>query len=70
MGARDQYVLVEDFGWYLLILADVAKTKTTHGATVATQFLDIAVRVAQVVLLHYAICVLELTVCVFVYMCV
>jgi len=49
MGQRDQYSLVEDFGWYLLILADLAKYKhSIHASEVANQILDVTLRVPQV----------------------
>eukprot|EP00927_Polykrikos_kofoidii_P073534 TRINITY_DN6956_c0_g1_i1.p1 TRINITY_DN6956_c0_g1~~TRINITY_DN6956_c0_g1_i1.p1 ORF type:complete len:1101 (+),score=233.56 TRINITY_DN6956_c0_g1_i1:113-3304(+) len=49
MGSRDRYALVEDFPWYLLILADIARNlDSEHAATVAEQFTDITVRVPQV----------------------
>eukprot|EP00411_Alexandrium_monilatum_P080459 CAMPEP_0175631360 /NCGR_PEP_ID=MMETSP0096-20121207/73475_1 /TAXON_ID=311494 /ORGANISM="Alexandrium monilatum, Strain CCMP3105" /LENGTH=1032 /DNA_ID=CAMNT_0016936787 /DNA_START=100 /DNA_END=3199 /DNA_ORIENTATION=- len=40
MGARDHYALVEEFEWYLVVLADAAKA--------AAQFSDLAARVVQV----------------------
>jgi len=49
MGGRDRYALVEDFPWYLLVLAELARnTETAHAAEIAEQFVDISVRVAQV----------------------
>jgi len=49
MGARDRYALVEDFAWYLLILAEIGRNMdSAHAATVAQQFVDVCVRVPQV----------------------
>jgi len=49
MGSRDRYALVEDFAGYLLVLAEIAKNKSScHAAEVASQFIDICVRVPQV----------------------
>ncbi|CAD7938304.1 unnamed protein product [Amoebophrya sp. A25] len=49
MGEQDQYALVEDFGWYVLTLADIAKKKhSVHGQTVADQFADVCARVEGV----------------------
>lgn len=49
MGARDRYALVEDFAWYLLVLADISRNvESEHSAEVAEQFTDITVRVAAV----------------------
>eukprot|EP00397_Hematodinium_sp_SG-2012_P008180 GEMP01008235.1.p1 GENE.GEMP01008235.1~~GEMP01008235.1.p1 ORF type:complete len:958 (+),score=224.44 GEMP01008235.1:131-3004(+) len=49
MGRRDQYSIIENFGWYLLILADLAKyTHSVHAEEVGRQLLDITIRVPQV----------------------
>jgi len=49
MGARDRYALLEDFAWYLLILAEVARNlDSAHAGQVAEQMIDIAARVEQV----------------------
>merc|ERR1719265_2890670 len=49
MGVRDTYALLEDFAWYLLILAELAaNVSTTHGDEIATQMIDICVRVPLV----------------------
>ena len=49
MGEADQYALVEDFGWYLLTLAELAKRKhAPHLQAVADQFADVAARVEAV----------------------
>jgi len=49
MGARDRYALLEDFAWYLLILAELAgSVDTVHGAEIAEQMIDISARVAAV----------------------
>lgn len=49
MGSRDCYALVEDFAWYLLVLADISRTlDSQHADEVAEQFTDIIVRVAGV----------------------
>lgn len=49
IGARDRYSLVEDFAWYLLVLADISRNlDSCYSAMVADQFTDVSVRVAQV----------------------
>ncbi|CAD7927303.1 unnamed protein product [Amoebophrya sp. A120] len=49
MGEQEQYELVEDFGWYILTLADIAKKKhSEHSQLVADQFCDICARVEGV----------------------
>ncbi|CAK0873041.1 unnamed protein product [Prorocentrum cordatum] len=53
MGGRDRYALVEDFAWYLLVLADISRSlDSAHSSQtclqVAEQFTDIAARVPQV----------------------
>lgn len=49
MGAKDRYALVEDFPWYLFVLADMARSvDSTFGSQVADQFQDIALRVPGV----------------------
>eukprot|EP00929_Paragymnodinium_shiwhaense_P048254 TRINITY_DN24421_c0_g1_i1.p1 TRINITY_DN24421_c0_g1~~TRINITY_DN24421_c0_g1_i1.p1 ORF type:complete len:1074 (+),score=312.77 TRINITY_DN24421_c0_g1_i1:150-3371(+) len=49
MGERDRYALVEDFPWYLLVLAEMARNQdSTHAKQVAEQFVDITVRVSGV----------------------
>jgi len=49
MGARDRYALLEDFAWYLLILAEIARNiDTAHADMVADQMIDIVVRVPLV----------------------
>jgi len=49
MGGRDVYALVEDFPWYLEILAAIARTSdSSHAGQIAEQFTDIIVRVEQV----------------------
>lgn len=49
MGARDRYALVEDFPWYLLVLAEMARNvESAHASQVAEQLVDISARVAQV----------------------
>eukprot|EP00931_Biecheleriopsis_adriatica_P101381 TRINITY_DN76532_c0_g1_i1.p1 TRINITY_DN76532_c0_g1~~TRINITY_DN76532_c0_g1_i1.p1 ORF type:complete len:1040 (-),score=270.14 TRINITY_DN76532_c0_g1_i1:195-3314(-) len=49
MGSRNQYALVEDFAWYLLILGEISRNmESSYSATVAEQFVDICVRVPQV----------------------
>lgn len=49
MGARDQYALLEDFAWYLLILAEIAgNVDTIHADQIAEQMIDITVRVSLV----------------------
>ncbi|CAJ1376597.1 unnamed protein product [Effrenium voratum] len=49
MGARDQYALVEDFAWYLLILGEISRNmESSYSTTVAEQFVDICVRVPAV----------------------
>eukprot|EP00403_Amphidinium_massartii_P006748 CAMPEP_0178383736 /NCGR_PEP_ID=MMETSP0689_2-20121128/7152_1 /TAXON_ID=160604 /ORGANISM="Amphidinium massartii, Strain CS-259" /LENGTH=990 /DNA_ID=CAMNT_0020003959 /DNA_START=114 /DNA_END=3084 /DNA_ORIENTATION=+ len=49
MASRDRYALVEDFAWYLLVLAEMARqVDSSHGAQIAEQFVDISVRVAGV----------------------
>jgi len=49
MGVRDRYALVEDFAWYLLVLADMSRSvDSVHAGEIAEQFTDITVRVAQV----------------------
>jgi AP-3 complex subunit delta-1 len=49
MGARDRYALLEDFAWYLLILAEIARNlDSAHANLVAEQMIDISVRVPLV----------------------
>lgn len=49
MGARDRYALIEDFAWYLIVLADMARSiDSAHAHLVAEQFVDITVRVEGV----------------------
>lgn len=49
MGARDRYALVEDFAWYLFVLADLSRNlNSVHAGHVAEQFVDVALRVPQV----------------------
>lgn len=49
MGARDCYALVEDFAWYLVVLADMARSiDSVHAQQVAEQFADVTVRVEGV----------------------
>lgn len=49
IGSRDKYALVEDFDWYLFVLAEIARNPDTeHAAKAASQFSDVAARVVQV----------------------
>jgi len=49
MGGRDRYALLEDFAWYLLILAEIARNlDSVHATLVSEQMIDITVRVTQV----------------------
>lgn len=49
IGCRDCYALVEDFAWYLLVLAEIARNPdSVHAARAASQFSDVAARVVQV----------------------
>mmetsp|Transcript_96578 Transcript_96578/g.288294 ORF Transcript_96578/g.288294 Transcript_96578/m.288294 type:complete len:1059 (+) Transcript_96578:137-3313(+) len=49
MGARDHYALVEEFEWYLVVLAEIARSPdSVHAAKAAAQFSDLAARVVQV----------------------
>lgn len=49
MGERDRYALVEDFAWYLLILAEMARNvDSAHAEQIAEQMVDISVRVSLV----------------------
>lgn len=49
MGSRDRYALLEDFAWYLLILAEIAgNVESAHGDKIAEQMIDISVRVQAV----------------------
>eukprot|EP00923_Selenidium_pygospionis_P032492 GHVN01057293.1.p1 GENE.GHVN01057293.1~~GHVN01057293.1.p1 ORF type:complete len:739 (-),score=46.74 GHVN01057293.1:948-3164(-) len=48
---RDQYANVGDFAWYLVVLADIARTRSGESSTaerVAYQLVDITVRVPAV----------------------
>ncbi len=52
MAELNEYSMIEDFGWYLLSLADLAKSPNSkysaHAQTVADQFVDITGRVEAV----------------------
>jgi len=49
IGARDCYALVEDFAWYMLVLAEIARSPdSAQAGQAALQFSDIAARVPQV----------------------
>lgn len=49
MGARDRYALLEDFAWYLLVLAEIsANVDSIYGDQIAEQMIDISVRVEAV----------------------
>lgn len=49
MGARDRYALIEDFAWYLLVLAEISRNMdSNYSSQVAEQFIDVTVRVPQV----------------------
>lgn len=49
MGGRDRYALLEDFAWYLLILAEIARNlDSIYAPLVAEQMIDITARVTQV----------------------
>jgi len=44
--SRDRYALLQDFPWYVRTLVDLAHTpRTGHGALIAAQLADVAVRV-------------------------
>lgn len=47
--SRARYELVSDFGWYVLVLADIARIPhSEHGDEVGRQLVDIALRVESV----------------------
>ena len=49
MCSRDRYALLYEFGWYLAVLAELARVPgTQHGAAIAKQMIDITVRVEAV----------------------
>jgi hypothetical protein len=49
MGHRNQYLLVDDFAWYLMLLTDIARHRPgNHVKEVGLQFVDISVRVPAV----------------------
>ena len=49
MCSRDRYALLYEFGWYLAVLAELARVPgTQHGGAIAKQLVDVAVRVEAV----------------------
>lgn len=49
MCSRDKFAYLNDFAWYIDILAKLAYIpNTTHSATIANQLLDVTVRVQEV----------------------
>lgn len=49
IGARDCYALVEDFEWYLLVLAEITRSRDSdYAGQAAAQFGDVTARVPEV----------------------
>jgi AP-3 complex subunit delta len=49
MCSRDKFAYLSDFGWYLMVLVEMAMVPgTSHGSLVSRQLMDVSVRVAPV----------------------